>query len=170
MIDSALGTKPCKGPVWLSMKKKNVSVEALFYNLKLVWIAKGKQPVFRDMSVAPCRYTGSIYHDRFGGWRRALEIFVTSLDHEHDELLTYEVEVQRSSGKKNTKRDPSLSLRFFVLKRDSFRCVICGRSPATEAGLVLEVDHVIAWSNGGETIENNLRTPCFGCNRGKAAT
>ena len=34
-------------------EEKNVSIEALFDNLKLVWIAKGKQPVYRDMGVAP---------------------------------------------------------------------------------------------------------------------
>ena len=151
-------------------EEKNVAIEALFDNLKLVWIAKGKQPTFRDMSVQPSRYTASIYSARFGSWRRALETFVASADHEHDELLTDEIEIKRSGGTKRTKRDPSLALRFFVLKRDSFRCLTCGRSPATVAGLVLEVDHVIAWSNGGETVESNLRTLCFDCNRGKAAT
>src|SRR3972149_5707568 len=30
-------------------EEKNVSIEALFDNLKLVWIAKGRQPVYRDM-------------------------------------------------------------------------------------------------------------------------
>jgi hypothetical protein len=151
-------------------EEKNVPVETLFENLKLVWIAKGKQPTFRDMSAAPSQYTASIYNARFGGWRKALESFVASVDHEGNELLSYEVEVKRSGGTKRTKRDPSLALRFFVLKRDSFRCVGCGRSPATVAGLVLEVDHVIAWSNCGETIESNLRTLCFDCNRGKGAT
>jgi hypothetical protein len=151
-------------------EEKNVPVESLFENLKLVWIAKGKQPTFRDMKVAPSQYTASIYNARFGSWRKALEIFVASVEHEGNELLSYEVEVKRSGGTKKTKRDPSLGLRFFVLKRDSFRCIGCGRSPATVAGLVLEVDHVIAWSNGGETIESNLRTLCFDCNRGKGAT
>jgi len=151
-------------------EEKNVSVEALFDNLKLVWIAKGKQPVYRDMSVSPSRYTASIYNDRFGGWRRALEEFVASVDQEQDELLSYEVEVKSSSGTKKTKRDPSLALRFFVLQRDRFCCVACGRSPATVSGLVLEIDHVIAWVNGGETIEENLQTLCFDCNRGKGAT
>jgi hypothetical protein len=151
-------------------EEKNVLIDALFDNLKLVWIARGKQPVFRDMGISPSQYTASIYVDRFGSWRTALETFVTKADRERDELLTYEVEVQTSRGNKKTKRDPSLSLRFFVLKRDSFRCVICGRSPATVAGLILEVDHVKAWSNGGETIEDNLRTLCFDCNRGKGAT
>jgi len=151
-------------------KERNVPVENLFENLKLVWIAKGKQPTFRDMSAAPSQYTASIYDARFGSWRKALESLVASVDHEGNELLSYEVKFKRSGGTKRTKRDPSLALRFFVLKRDGFRCVGCGRSPATAAGLVLEIDHLIAWSNGGETIESNLRTLCFDCNRGKGAT
>jgi hypothetical protein len=151
-------------------QEKNVPIEALFDNLKLVWIAKGRQPVCRDMGVAPSQYTASIYNDRFGGWRKALEEFVASVDQEQNELLNYEVEVKSSRGTKRTKRDPSLALRFFVLKRDRFCCVACGRSPATVAGLVLEVDHDFAWSKGGETIEENLKTLCFDCNRGKGAT
>jgi hypothetical protein len=151
-------------------EEKNVSVEALFDNLKLVWIAKGKQPVYRDMSIASSQYTASIYNDRFGGWRKALEEFVASVGHEESELLNYEVEIKSSRGTKRTKRDPSLALKYFVLKRDHFRCVACGRSPATVAGLVLEIDHRVAWSKGGETIAENLDTLCFGCNRGKGAT
>lgn len=151
-------------------EEKNISTEALFDNLKLVWIAKGRQPVYRDMSTSPSQYTASIYSDRFGGWRRALEEFVASVDHEQEELLSYEVEIKSSKGTKRTKRDPSLALRFFVLKRDRFCCVACGRSPATVAGLVLEIDHAFPWSKGGETIEENLQTLCFDCNRGKGVT
>jgi hypothetical protein len=113
-------------------EERNVHIEVLFDNLKLVWIAKGKQPVYRDMSAPPSKYTASIYNDRFGGWRKALEDF--------------------------------------VLKRDRFCCVSCGQSPATVAGLVLEIDHKLAWSKGGETIEENLQTLCFDCNRGKGAS
>jgi len=151
-------------------EEKNVSIEVLFDNLKLVWIAKGKQPVYRDMSFSPSQYTASIYSDRFGGWRSALEEFVASVDQEQAELLNYEVDIKSSKGVKRTKRDPSLALRFFVLKRDCFCCVACGRSPASIAGLVLEIDHVFPWSNGGETIEENLQTLCFDCNRGKGVT
>jgi hypothetical protein len=151
-------------------QEKNVPIEALFDNLKLVWIAKGRQPVYRDMGVAPSQYTGSIYNDRFGGWRRALEEFVMSVDQEQDELLSYEIALRTSRGTRRTKRHPPLALRFFVLKRDRFRCVACGRSPAAVAGLVLEIDHALAWSKGGETIEENLKTLCFDCNRGKGST
>ena len=151
-------------------EEKNVPVEALFDNLKLVWIAKGKQPVYRDMSAPPSQYTASIYNDRFGGWRKALEQFVATIDQEQTQLVEYEVEIQSSRGRKRTKRDPSLALRFLVLKRDRFSCMSCGRSPASVAGLVLEIDHRLAWVNGGESIEENLQTLCFDCNRGKGAT
>ena len=149
--------------------ERNVPVEALFDNLKLVWIAKGKQPVFRDMCVHPSLYRASIYVDRFGGWRNALKEFVRSVDQEHFQLNLSDTEVQSGQGTKRTKRDPSLALRFFVLQRDHFRCVACGRSPAMTAGLVLEIDHSLAWSKGGETIKENLKTLCFDCNRGKGA-
>jgi hypothetical protein len=151
-------------------QEKNVPIEALFDNLKLVWIAKGKQPVYRDMNVAPSQYTGSIYNDRFGGWRKALEEFIATVGQEQNELLNEEVEVKSSTGTKRTKRDPSLKLKYFVMKRDRFCCVACGRSPATTLGLELEIDHDIAWSKGGETIAENLKTLCFDCNRGKGAT
>ncbi len=146
---------------------KNISIESLFDNLKLVWIAKGKQPVYRDMGAPPSLYSASAYNNRFGSLRKALEAFVASVDQYENELLSYEVEVKCSKGTKRTKRDPSLALRFLVLKRDNFRCVTCGRSPATVAGLVLEVDHIFPWSKGGETIEENLQALCFDCNRGK---
>lgn len=151
-------------------EEKNIPTETLFENLRFVWIAKGRQPTFRDMSIAPSQYTASIYASRFGSWRKSLERFVAAADHEGNELLNYEAEVKSCGNTQRTNRDPSLALRFFVLKRDSFRCVVCGRSPAITRGLMLEVDHVIAWSNGGETIESNLQSLCFDCNRGKGTT
>jgi 5-methylcytosine-specific restriction endonuclease McrA len=55
-----------------------------------------------------------------------------------------------------------------VLRRDRFRCVTCGRSPATDLGCVLHVDHVVAFSREGKTREDNLRTLCDDCNLGKS--
>jgi len=67
-----------------------------------------------------------------------------------------------------TSRDPSLRLRFRILKRDNFSCRACGASPALTPGLELHVDHIEAWSLGGETIEENLQTLCEPCNLGKS--
>jgi 5-methylcytosine-specific restriction endonuclease McrA len=152
-----------------SGEERNIPTESLFDNLKLVWIAKGKQPVCRDLNAPPSRYTSATYSNRFGSWKKALEEFVAFVNQEQNDIVSYEVEVRSHRIAKRTKRDPSLGLRFLVLKRDNFCCVTCGRSPATVAGLVLEIDHVFPWSEGGETIEENLQSLCFDCNRGKGA-
>jgi 5-methylcytosine-specific restriction endonuclease McrA len=151
-------------------EEKNAPVEVLFDNLRLVWIAKGKQPVYRDMNAPPSQYRGSTYNARFGGWRKALEDFVATLAAEQEQLTCTETRPPTVTTGNRTKRDPSLSLRFLVLKRDRFCCTACGRSPATHAGLILEIDHILAWSKGGETIAENLQSLCFDCNRGKSAT
>ena len=65
------------------------------------------------------------------------------------------------------RRDPSISLRFKVLQRDRFKCVLCGDHPARNAECVLHVDHVTPWSKGGKTREDNLRTLCATCNVGR---
>ena len=59
-------------------------------------------------------------------------------------------------------------MRYEVLKRDNFRCVICGRTAAE--GAKLHVDHIIPVSKGGRTVMNNLRTLCETCNLGKGAS
>ena len=59
------------------------------------------------------------------------------------------------------------SLRYDIMKRDGFRCVICGRS--AKDGVQLHVDHILPVSKGGKTIPSNLRTLCSECNLGKSA-
>ena len=57
------------------------------------------------------------------------------------------------------------SLRYKVLQRDNFRCVLCGASASD--GVVLHVDHIYPVSKGGKTELSNLRTLCETCNLGK---
>ena len=57
-------------------------------------------------------------------------------------------------------------MRYDVLRRDGFRCVLCGTS--SKDGAVLHVDHIIPVSKGGKTVMNNLRTLCEKCNIGKS--
>lgn len=68
---------------------------------------------------------------------------------------------------RRTPRDPGWKLRYRVLSRDNFSCRACGHSPANTVGVKLHVDHMIAWSNGGETVYENLQTLCEQCNLGK---
>lgn len=58
------------------------------------------------------------------------------------------------------------SLRFEVFKRDSFKCQYCGRSAPD---VILEVDHIVPVSKGGNNDLLNLVTSCRDCNRGKSA-
>lgn len=76
----------------------------------------------------------------------------------------------QTNYKHKTKRDPSMSLRFEVLKRDLFKCCACGASPAKDASVELHIDHIIPWTKGGETIAENLQTLCSKCNLGKRDT
>lgn len=58
----------------------------------------------------------------------------------------------------------SLGVRYSILKRDNFRCTICG-ADAAENRLI--VDHIIPIVRGGINTTDNLRTLCTACNHGK---
>ena len=58
-------------------------------------------------------------------------------------------------------------IRLQVITRDNFTCVSCGRSPVTNPGLQLEVDHVEPFSKEGADELSNFQTLCRDCNRGK---
>ena len=59
-------------------------------------------------------------------------------------------------------------LRQFILERDNFKCVLCGRDVSD--GIKLEVDHIIPWSDGGKTTYDNGRTLCKECNIARHST
>ena len=59
-------------------------------------------------------------------------------------------------------------LREFIKTRDNFTCCNCGISTHTEPNLLLEIDHIIPVSKGGYTVEENLQTLCWKCNRSKS--
>ena len=59
-------------------------------------------------------------------------------------------------------------LRESIKNRDNFTCCICGNSSHVEPNLLLEIDHIIPISKGGHTVEENLQTLCWKCNRSKS--
>ena len=79
---------------------------------------------------------------------------------------SYALEKERES-KEYQRRILTPSLRYDILKRDNFKCVICGRTPKRD-GITLHVDHIIPVSKGGKTEPENLRTLCSICNLGKS--
>jgi 5-methylcytosine-specific restriction endonuclease McrA len=142
----------------------NISDERLFENMMVLWEHNGRQPKRRETANPPSTISERPYNRRFGSWTKALEHFV---EYANSQDKTPPTPIEVASGHR-TSRDPSLRLRFFVLKRDNFRCCTCGRSPASTPGLELHVDHITAWSLGGETVEQNLQTKCDSCNLGKS--
>ena len=146
----------------------NISEEEWFNNLEEIWIKLGRQPYPSDMEKPLSKYSYAGYKRKFGRWRKALEKFVEYINKEEiptDKTLFSKPQITK---KHKTSRNIGLRLRFIVMQRDDFKCKICGRSPATEHGLKLEVDHIISWNKGGETVFENLQTLCFDCNSGKS--
>lgn len=60
-------------------------------------------------------------------------------------------------------------LREHIKKRDNYTCKYCENSIYKEPNLLLEVDHILPIAKGGCTIENNLQTLCWKCNRAKSS-
>ncbi len=56
-------------------------------------------------------------------------------------------------------------LREAIKQRDNYTCQMCGNSVLKEPNLLLEVDHIIPVSEGGESSADNLQTLCWRCNR-----
>uniref|UniRef100_A0AAU2W4T2 HNH endonuclease n=1 Tax=Streptomyces sp. NBC_00008 TaxID=2903610 RepID=A0AAU2W4T2_9ACTN len=53
-----------------------------------------------------------------------------------------------------------------VLKRDSYRCVVCGRKATDHIDLEIHVHHLVPWRMHGPTAEENLVTLCGTCHKG----
>jgi hypothetical protein len=61
---------------------------------------------------------------------------------------------------------PTKKLRMEILKRDGYRCKICGRSPKDYVDVELHVHHIIPWGDGAITGSDNLITICKTCHDG----
>lgn len=145
----------------------NYSDEELFENILSIWQHKGKQPVRRDLSVNPSKISQGPYNRRFNSWAHALQSFIDYAN-QNEVQISNNSNSERDTKEKQTSRDPSLRLRFQVLKRDNFTCCQCGASPAKDSSVELHVDHIKAWSKGGKTVRENLQTLCLKCNLGKS--
>jgi hypothetical protein len=145
---------------------RDIPLEELFDNLREVWIHLGRQPRKRDMELPISRFTREPYLRHFGGWLAAIKGFLASLEDRGSSLHTSSQPAVGAVAR--GPREPSLRLRFLVMRRDRFMCRYCGRSPAAHPGLILHVDHVVAWASGGRTTLENLQTLCDRCNLGKS--
>jgi hypothetical protein len=155
---------------------KKIESEDLLQEIERLWIKMGRQPTSSDIKNGISKYSLNSFTRRYGSWRNSLETFINYIN--EDDIKEEEISnnpIKTVTKEKNiviktrrTPRDINQRLRFKVLQRDHFKCVYCGRSPATDPAVVLHVDHIIPWSKGGETVIENLQTLCSKCNLGKS--
>lgn len=160
----------------------NSTDEDYFQNIFNVWQTLGRQPKYQEMVAPLSKLNISSYERKFGSWRSALESFIEYINKIDDvetaepstlivtseKLLIHDTPPKTRKPKKRMNRTANLRLRFRIMKRDSFRCVLCGSSPANQPGCELHIDHIVPWSRGGDTVEENLRTLCSDCNLGRS--
>lgn len=155
-----------------------VTDEEYFENLEKIWTKLGRQPNYAEIEKPFSKYSAGAYEYRFGTWRKALEAFIMFINQEETKTTKESKTIQPITKsisrlstlpkKRKTNRNINWRLRFIVMKRDNFKCKQCGRSPATDPKIILHVDHIRAWANGGETVLENLQTLCSVCNIGKS--
>jgi len=174
---------------WISALEQNglkrtrnykVSEEEYFENLEYIWRTLGRQPRYTEIQKPLSKFSAGAYEQNFGTWRKALEKFVDYINRDATEEEVQRLHEETGSSAPNeiglipladscrrSSRSISWRMRFLVMRRDDFKCRACGNSPATASGVVLHVDHIKAWSDGGETTMDNLQTLCEQCNIGK---
>lgn len=83
-------------------------------------------------------------------------------------IKTLESKLTASAFAKEQRALMTKKLREFIKARDNYTCCTCGNSTHVEPNLLLEIDHIIPVSKGGQTEEMNLQTLCWKCNRAKS--
>jgi Homing endonuclease associated repeat/HNH endonuclease len=147
----------------------NTPEEDLFRNLEEVWTTLGRQPRYAEFNKPFSKFSVGTYEKRFGSWRKALEAFVVFINTEDwPEAAEKEYPNPGPVSLLQGPRNINWRLRFIVMRRDNFKCKLCGRSPAKDPSIILHVDHVQAWIKGGKTVLENLQTLCSVCNIGKS--
>ena len=159
---------------------KRYTEDDYFENILTVWTHYGRQPKYIEMDLPPSLISSGAYEAKFGRWTNALRAFLVRMESDSRDNLASNQKVTVPYDNpdpsvlsfKNPppgRRPIKLGIRYEVLKRDRFRCVLCGASPATDPECQLHVDHIVPISRHGVTVTDNLRTLCSKCNIGKGS-
>jgi hypothetical protein len=143
-------------------RERRYSPQQLVENLESIWRELGHPPGKRQMARLGQRISERPYVHRWGSVRCACELLAQFKRGEISEgkLLAGNITAHA------TVTIP-LKTRWAVLKRDNYRCVKCGASPATNHNVELQVDHKWPRSRAGSSDLDNLQTLCQDCNQGK---
>ena len=136
--------------------------------LEEVWMASlerfGRRPERADLKTLGSPVSADTVVRRFGSWKKALIATAERADRERppspDELPAPALPSRAST--RPGRATLSVRKRFFVLKRERYRCRLCNAT-----GVPLEVDHIVPAARGGSDALDNLQALCIPCNRGK---
>jgi len=172
--------------------EQRFSDEEIFREIQKAWESLGRQPKYCEMKAPFSAMSAYTISCRFGGFTKAIHAFcadrqrIDDVDTEFssfpeeqldaasaptkqpDKEIDAETPVVTTATKRKTPRTPGWRLRFQVFVRDILTCQNCGKSRATHPKLILEPDHIIPYSKGGETVLENLQLLCHECNGGKS--
>jgi hypothetical protein len=152
------GLKPSR--VW----KKDIP--EMVETFKQCWMNLGSEPTGEQFKSYLKRvnspYKWSSYKGYFGSMGRLAQ----RIEDHYAGKISDDQLYERHTPKRSRRTVP-LNIRYSILKRDGEKCVLCGASPKNNSSVVLEVDHIIPVSKGGDDSLSNLRTLCKDCNQGK---
>ena len=155
-------------------RKDSISDREIFAEMERIWKRLGHRPSKLEWEAHLPTINYNTIYKHFGGWIKACSQFI---EYKMDGSISAEAksvpELPHADKEYNTEyrrgnnRTIPLGIRLKVLDRDNFRCVFCGKSPATDLGTRLHIDHIVPFSKGGKSILENLQTLCEECNLGK---
>ena len=150
----------------------------LFDEMGRIWQIVGQRPSRNEWEMSEPKISIGAYKKRFGNWTNACQKFIEYKiggEISSDNFVRFdgaEGHFREKRGNleysKENSRNVPLGLRWKVLNRDNFKCVVCGKSPATDFGTKFHIDHIIPFSKGGKSTLENLQTLCEECNLGKS--
>jgi hypothetical protein len=165
----------------ITSRRSTYTVQEMFDEMERIWTKLAHRPSRNEWVASNPKISYDTIYRHFGSWTNACLKFieyksggeivsdedsVTSIQNE--KFVPIVTTKNKTKSKITNARTISLSVRLKVLNRDKFRCVFCGKSPATALGTKLHIDHIIPFSNGGSNKLENLQTLCEECNLGKS--
>jgi hypothetical protein len=112
--------------------------QRLFDELERIWRQLGHRPSRNEWEAAEPRISYNTYKRHFNGWVNACVAFIehkmgAPVQADTDEAVMPDKATEVAIPKR--RRSIPLKTCLAVLARDNFRCVLCGRSPATTLAL-----------------------------------
>ena len=151
----------------LGLKKAAVHVkhspQELFGIMKSLWDEKGSRPSMAEFLLRS-GHTQKYILARVKSWAEFLRQFAEYANNGGKSIATT-ITGKQSIGPRGVSR----KLRYKVMKRDNWTCVLCGARKTKKNNVHLHIDHIIPYSKGGRTALSNLRTLCSTCNLGRGS-